>query len=84
MIELIVLICVIAWFVGTARDRGQPPLLWALVAAVSYYLPAIAFGWYIFPFLVRNYLPNEPFFLLLVSRRMSFDVSCEDLNVQQP
>ena len=40
MIDMIVLAVVIVWFTRTAKRLNEHPLVWSLVAAASYLIPA--------------------------------------------
>jgi len=49
MINLIVLVFVLAWFVRTARKLGRNSLAWSLIGFVSYFAAEYLFGRVILP-----------------------------------
>lgn len=46
MIELILMIAVVVWFVTTAKKMNKNKILWGIIGALSYYIP-ILFFWII-------------------------------------
>lgn len=54
MIEFIIMIFVAGWFAKTANKNGEPGGLWGLIGAISYYVPTLIFGFYIYPAMIRG------------------------------
>ena len=67
MVEIIIMIGVVGWFFRTAQECGSNGFLWAAMGALSYYLPVILSGRFIFPALLRPILTYENQFLLSVA-----------------
>jgi uncharacterized protein YacL len=59
MIVMVLMIFVIIWFVNTAKKRGQNEYLWAAIGALSFYLPVLFFGLYIYPFIINRFSVSE-------------------------
>jgi len=54
MIEIVLMISVIAWFVTNAKKRDQNEYLWAAIGALSFYVPVLLFAFYIYPFIAKG------------------------------
>jgi hypothetical protein len=54
MVEIIMMISVIAWFVVNAKRRDQNEYLWAAIGGLSFYIPVLLFAFYLYPFLAKD------------------------------
>lgn len=54
MIELIILFLIMGWFAKEANTIGKNGILWAIIAALSFYIPVLIFGRIIYPFLIMG------------------------------
>ena len=52
MLQIGIAIAIIIWFFISARQKGKNPILWMIVGAVSYYIPAMIFGRFIYPAII--------------------------------
>jgi len=53
------MIAVIVWFVNIAKKKRQNEYLWAAIGALSFYVPVLLFGLYIYPFIIERFSANE-------------------------
>jgi hypothetical protein len=60
MLEIIIMIGVIGWFWRTARDGRKNSVIygvfWAIIGALSYYIPVLVFMIYIYPAIIKSYI----------------------------
>ena len=54
MFEIIIMLMVMGWFSKQANTFGKSGILWALIAAISFYVPVLIFGRMIFPALIEG------------------------------
>ncbi|MFZ5551760.1 MAG: hypothetical protein ACOZCO_01490 [Bacteroidota bacterium] len=61
MLEIIIMALVVSAFVRQARTKKQNPVLWGIIAAVSFYGPVLLTGWFVFPFMMEQgwYAPKS-------------------------
>ena len=59
MIELILMIAVIGWFTTTAKSKNKNKILWGIIGALSYYLPVLLFGLFIFPLITVGWVNKD-------------------------
>ncbi|MCA8907476.1 MAG: hypothetical protein KDA64_06245 [Rhodospirillaceae bacterium] len=52
MLQIGITIAVVIWFFVSAQKLDRNRLVWAIVGAVSYYVPSVIFGRFIFPALI--------------------------------
>lgn len=78
MLQIGITIAVVIWFAVTAQRRGKNTVLWAIVGAVSYYVPSAVFGRFIFPALIGTVdLDNLGGYLILgVALAIAFGLVC--------
>ncbi len=67
MIEIILMIAVIGWFTTTAKSKNKNKILWGIIGAVSYYVPVLLFGLFIFPLITVGWInkDNETIFQVI-------------------
>ena len=66
MIEIVVMIGVIGWFVRTAKERGQRGWVWGLIGGLSFYVPVVCLGLFIFTAAVfKGYVTSDDDLALL-------------------
>ena len=54
MVEIIIMLIVMGWFAKEANTIGKSGILWALIAALSFYVPVLIFGRIIYPSLIEE------------------------------
>ncbi|MCP4379275.1 MAG: hypothetical protein GY794_24275 [bacterium] len=59
MIEIIVIVGVVRWFVRTAARKGKNAAVWGIIGVVSYYVPIIVFGHVIYPEIIKDSITYE-------------------------
>lgn len=67
MIEIFIMIAVIGWFTITAKKKNKNKILWGIIGALSYYLPVLLFGLFIFPLITIGWVnkDNETIFQVI-------------------
>ena len=66
MIEIIIMLMIMGWFAKQANTFGKSVVLWALIAAISFYVPVLIFGRMIFPVLIEGKVTysNRTFYMI--------------------
>lgn len=54
MLEIAIMLLIMGWFAKQANTYGKSTALWAIIAAVSFYVPVLIFGRFIYPELIKG------------------------------
>lgn len=78
MLQIAISVAVAVWFAINAKKRGKNPIIWVIVGAVSYYLPSVIFGRYIYPGIIGqiNYDDLEMYLIIGVLLSIAVGVAC--------
>jgi len=67
MFEIIIMLMVMGWFAKQANTFRKSGILWAIIAAISFYVPVLIFGRLIYPSLIEGNVTysNRTFYMVL-------------------